>query len=340
MNIANPIYDVVFKYLMEDLKVARLFLSVLTGKHIVKLDPLPQELSGDKQKDPAQLPGEKSQEPSPGPNLSVYRLDFAARLKTDEGKEELITIEIQKARTYNDSLRFRRYLGKQYMNPDLFYLEQEAGKERKFGIPIWSVYFLGECLPGLEDHPVLHVRSQLEDRYSKEEFKNEDKFLRSLYHEGIIVSIPALKPRMRDELEQLIAIFDQSNRTRTMNILNIKVEDYPPKLHPILRRLKKALEDKEIRRGMDVEDEFLRDLEEYEDRIERAEQQKEEAQRREEEAQRQKEEAQRQNEEAQRQNEEAILLMLHIGVDRQTIAEKLGRSLDEIEEIETRNRKE
>jgi hypothetical protein len=125
-----------------------------------------------------------------------------------------------------------------------------------------------------------------------------------------------------------------------MNILNIKVEDYPPKLHPILRRLQKAVQEKGIRHGMDVEDEFLQDLKEYEDRIERAEHQIKEERRQKEEAQRREEEAQRREEEAQRQNEEAILLMLRIGVDRKTIAENLGRSLDEIEKIETRNRKE
>ncbi len=31
LEIANPIYDVVFKYLMEDNKVAKIFLSAVTG---------------------------------------------------------------------------------------------------------------------------------------------------------------------------------------------------------------------------------------------------------------------------------------------------------------------
>ncbi|MEZ4988613.1 MAG: hypothetical protein R2795_26935 [Saprospiraceae bacterium] len=35
MEIANPIYDVVFKYLMEDNRVAKLFLSAITGLEIV-----------------------------------------------------------------------------------------------------------------------------------------------------------------------------------------------------------------------------------------------------------------------------------------------------------------
>jgi hypothetical protein len=78
ITIANPIYDVVFKYLMEDLKVARIVLSVLIGKRIEQLNPLPQELSVDKEKDPEQVPQGEPSESFSKPNLSVYRLDFAA----------------------------------------------------------------------------------------------------------------------------------------------------------------------------------------------------------------------------------------------------------------------
>lgn len=322
MKIANPIYDVVFKYLMEDLKVARTFLSILIGKQITKLQVLPQELSADKDKEK-----DASQEVQSQPNLSIYRLDFSAHVTTASGEEEIIIIEVQKARIYSDSMRFRRYLGKQYMNSQLFTLDRSVkGKVRKYGLPIMSVYFLGESLKGLEGRPVVRIHNQLIDRYSGEVLPNNDKLLRSLYHEGIIVTIPALKPGRRDELEQLLAIFDQSNHTDTMNILNIKVEDYPPKLHSILRRLQKAVEEKEIRRGMDIEDEFLRDLEEYEERIERAE--------------RRNEELQRQKEEAQRQKEEAILLMLQSSLSKQKISESLGISMEEIEAIALRARKE
>jgi len=38
MHIANPIYDVVFKYLLEDNKVAKLFLSAIIGENISDVD--------------------------------------------------------------------------------------------------------------------------------------------------------------------------------------------------------------------------------------------------------------------------------------------------------------
>ena len=46
MIIANPIYDSVFKYLMEDTDLARDILSVIIGEEIVELEMRPQERAG------------------------------------------------------------------------------------------------------------------------------------------------------------------------------------------------------------------------------------------------------------------------------------------------------
>ena len=45
MLIANPIYDVVFKYMMEDLRVAKTFVSAIIGEKVEELDFYPQELT-------------------------------------------------------------------------------------------------------------------------------------------------------------------------------------------------------------------------------------------------------------------------------------------------------
>ncbi|HLA34289.1 MAG TPA: hypothetical protein VJ001_05410, partial [Rhodocyclaceae bacterium] len=62
MQIANPIYDAVFKYLLEDNQVAKLMLSTLLGEEVVELHFSPQERTTEI--------GSR--------NLTVYRLDFAA----------------------------------------------------------------------------------------------------------------------------------------------------------------------------------------------------------------------------------------------------------------------
>ena len=97
MHIANPIYDVVFKYLMDDSKIARLFISTIIGEKIISLDFLPQEKVVELE----------------NRSLTVYRLDFSAKIQTADGYKNVL-IEIQKAKFATDIMRFRRYLGEQY----------------------------------------------------------------------------------------------------------------------------------------------------------------------------------------------------------------------------------
>ncbi|GAB4115545.1 MAG: hypothetical protein OHK0057_37110 [Thermoflexibacter sp.] len=83
MLIANPIYDVVFKYLMEDSKVAKIFLSAIIGQEILELDFKPQELSGEL----GTIPKRRIKEDDFIPHLTVYRLDFSAKILTEEGEK-------------------------------------------------------------------------------------------------------------------------------------------------------------------------------------------------------------------------------------------------------------
>ena len=44
MEIANPIYDAVFKFLMEDQKSAKVLISAITGFEIESLELRPTEI--------------------------------------------------------------------------------------------------------------------------------------------------------------------------------------------------------------------------------------------------------------------------------------------------------
>ena len=122
MQIANPIYDVVFKYLMQNNEIAILILSTILEEEILALDLLPQETA---------ITLENR-------SFTVYRLDFAALIKTSGGEERHVVIEIQKAKFAADIMRFRRYLGDQYKKR--FPVEGEKAPK---AIPIISIYFLG-----------------------------------------------------------------------------------------------------------------------------------------------------------------------------------------------------
>ena len=119
--IANPLYDVVFKYLLEDHESAVILLSNILGEEIIHLELRPQEQVVEV--------AERS--------LTVFRLDFSARIKTGPDTSKLVILEIQKAKLVTDIMRFRRYLGKQYLNKDNVF--RTSARELQ-ALPIVSIY--------------------------------------------------------------------------------------------------------------------------------------------------------------------------------------------------------
>ena len=140
MRIANPIYDVVFKYLLDDEKVARTMLSALLGKEVLELGFRPTEV-----RQPVETPD--------GSEWLVLRMDFSATVRLEDGSLKLVLIEIQKANNAWDVQRFRRYLGCNYCNPENVYVDNEG---RQQALPLLTIYFLGEGLEGI-DVPVLAI---------------------------------------------------------------------------------------------------------------------------------------------------------------------------------------
>ena len=247
MRIANPIYDVVFKYMMEDLKVAKTFISAIIGEEVQRLQFCPQELTVKYKED----------------SRTVVRMDFLARIKTPDGLKAVI-IEMQKAQTSFDIRRFRRYIGKQYASPDNIY----KGKNNKeHARQIYCIFFLGEGL-NIRQSPVLAVTSMVKDRATGKELNLRNEFIDSLHHKSWIVQIPHLKKHRRDDLEKLLSIFDQSNITDDNHILRVKEDDFPKQYKHIIRRLKQAAESEGVEEQMIAHDELLVDFQDLERRIE------------------------------------------------------------------------
>jgi len=241
VRIANPIYDVVFKYLLDDEKVARLLLSTLLGKEVLELEFRPTEV----QHEAARLDGTQ---------LLVLRMDFAATVRLANGGRKLVLIEIQKARSASDVQRFRRYLGSNYASPENVYLDPE-GKEQ--ALPIVTIYFLGEGLDCV-DVPVLRINRHYEDMATGDEVLITDPFVEALTHDAIVVQINRLNNRRRTELERLLEVFDQGLASRSdPHVLDILEENFPERHREVLRRLMRAGAEQELRDKMDVEDDIL-----------------------------------------------------------------------------------
>jgi hypothetical protein len=241
VRIANPIYDVVFKYLLDDEKVARLVLSALLGKEVLELQFRPTEVHHE-----AARPD--------GTQLLVLRMDFAATVRQEDGSRKLVLIEIQKARTAWDVQRFRRYLGSNYASPENVYLDPSGKKQ---ALPIVTIYFLGE---GLEcvDVPVLKINRHYLDLATGDEVRITDPFVEALTHDSIVVQINRLKNRRRTELERMLEVFDQGLAARSdPHLLDILEENFPEHHREVLRRLVRAGAEQEVRDKMDVEDDML-----------------------------------------------------------------------------------
>ena len=243
-RIANPIYDGAFKYLLDDNKVARLFLSTMVGEEIVELTFRPTEHRTDVEQR----------------NVTVFRIDFSARIALPNGGEKLVIIEIQKAKFASDIMRFRKYLGRQYLSRENSYMVN--GELR--AMPILSIYLLGHSLEHTES-PVIRVIRQYLDATGREQIAHQEDFIESLTHDSIIVQIPHLKQRRQNDLESLLGIFDQSQKDPAdAHTLSIQEEDYPKKFHGVIRRLIKAISEPDVRETMEVEDDYLEDLEDME----------------------------------------------------------------------------
>ena len=240
MIVANPIYDVVFKYLMEDERIARTVLSALLQKEVLEVHMRRNEYSN------------RSRDA-----LSIFRIDFGATIHDDEGKRQTILIEIQKTQVDSELLRFRQYIGAQYDNKE----NMEGSGRVSHALPMIAVYLLGHTVGSIEA-PVVYVDHQVYD-YDKNIVEGgiDNPFVESLTHNSIIVQIPRLQGRINNRLYKVLSIFDQTHVVSEKDQQNIDIDpsvyrsdDY---MAPILRKLMEASCDKNVRREMDVEDEFF-----------------------------------------------------------------------------------
>ena len=250
MVVANPIYDTVFKYLMEDERIARTILSALLKRNIKRVEMRPHEYANSKRD-----------------SLSIFRIDFAATIQEEDGSEHVILIELQKTWLPTETLRFRQYLGVQYENPKNIVTESKD----QHALPMVAVYILGHCVGDIEE-PVIYVRHHVYDYNEKLVTKGvPNAFVDSLTHDSIIVQIPRLKGKMRsssserlqgkNRLGEILSVFDQSQiNSENQHVLDLDDSIYAEddiEMQRILRRLLMAASDAEMRMDMNVEDEYF-----------------------------------------------------------------------------------
>ena len=303
MLIANPIYDSVFKYLMEDLRVAKVIIQTIIGREIEELEITPRERT--------------AQIPSLG--ITVFRLDFSAVIRTAEGKRTNVLIELQKADGGNDIRRFRRYLAENYYADAPFRLSancvQEVAADAEPQVPetlpvlpIISIYILGFPLAGLRGHSAVTVARRYLDSVTGEEIPARVDFIECLTHDSHVIQVSELHKRRRNKLEKMLALFEQMNLQSNEHLKEF-TDKMPGEFKEVLDRLRHAALDQKVLEQMEVEDEVLTAWKQREQRNEQflleAKAREQEAKAREQEAKAREQEAKAREEEAKAREEEA-----------------------------------
>ena len=246
IHVANPIYDSVFKYIMEDERIAKTMLSALLKKEVVHVTVRPHEYSN-----------------TTRDTLSMFRIDFAATVREREGdveKDRVVLIELQKTWLNTETLRFRQYLGAQYSNKSNIREEDKKG----FAYPMVAVYLLGHRVGNINE-PIVYVNHDVFD-YNGNIVKegSEEPFVESLTHNSIIVQIPLLHGNVNNRLEKVLSVFDQTQvEGNTQQVLKIDEDKYADDndMLYVLHKLTAAAANSEMRQDMNVEDEYYKAIE-------------------------------------------------------------------------------
>ena len=187
MVIANPIFDIVFKRMMENDIVAKFFIGTLLEQTIETVKVKPQEFTYTDE-----LAG-----------LAVFRLDFIATIKTETGDLKKVLIEIQKAKNQIDLMRFRNYLAEQYKKEDLI-------NNEKVILPITTIYILGFKLPEIET-PCIKVERNYKDLLKNKIINKKSDFVEKLTHDSYIVQVDRITNSYSTKLEKLLSLFEQQH---------------------------------------------------------------------------------------------------------------------------------
>jgi hypothetical protein len=190
-TIANPIYDTVFKKMMENRQIAKFFLSTILEQQIEDVSVLPQEFVRK-----TNIPKGKKKRRGKIEYYSILRLDFMATVRTEDGRHKKILIEVQKSWDMMDVMRFRQYLGEQYATDSI--------------LPITTIYILGNSLSEIQC-PCIKVGRTYTDMLNKTPIDKKSEFIELLTNDSYVIQAGRITDvRYATNLDRLLSIFEQN----------------------------------------------------------------------------------------------------------------------------------
>ena len=248
-KVCNPIYDTVFKYLMEDERVARVLLGVILNKKITHVE----------------IKGHESTYRNEENELKLLRFDFAGTVENPDGTKETVTIELQKASEPEEVMRFRNYFGIQMAskaNADAVVKHHHDKDQTPYTVlkprRIYGIFILGHSLGKGFEYPLIKGSTVFYDEDDNVlDFKTQCEFIKGMTYGLYIIQLPFLPERPKKPLEKMFRAFDQrykvENDDRYLELTE-DTTDEDDGFNVIFRRLLHASADEQLRRNLDLED--------------------------------------------------------------------------------------
>jgi len=245
--IANPMYDVVFKLLMmSDKNIAGYFVGTILDEEIIDIEFAPQDYPYKKQMNTE----------NQTTTIGLVRLDFVATIRTKEGGEKKLLIEIQQSFRPADFVRFRAYLGQQYMLKE--YVSTEDDELAKV-LPIVVIYMLGFKIPEIPHVAVKICRKVMDLLNNDNAVECKSMFVDALTHDVYVVQAPRITGEMYDdwtkcsELTKLLSIFEQRYFVDEKFFKNYPYPKTDKNIKKMITTLEYIAADPKTRRAMEEE---------------------------------------------------------------------------------------
>lgn len=180
--------------------------------------------------------------------FTMSRLDFKARIRDENGREEMVLIELQKSKLPTNLLRFRTYLGMSYSNR-----HSQSEDTRETLLPIITIYILSY---NIEDIPVMaaKVGRRVTDMSSREELPIKSDFIELLTQDCYVLQGHRLLPRRRTRIEQFMTLFNQAWIKERNLILDL--EEVSDEFKDVAEYLQRPLLEEETRMKLLSEEEL------------------------------------------------------------------------------------
>jgi phosphotransferase system IIA component len=236
--IPNPIYDVVFRYLMQDYESAMIILSTLINEKIKKLDFQPLTFAKKttvaeyneqiEQKINKRFEAEKQKiiannslseldktiaineitikDPVTGKDVKLLHLDFAAVIEKENGEEEMVMIELQKVAMETDIFRFKQYIAENFQKKrKITQTDPDTGQVVEVELPyrLIPIFILNFKIEDEISDLVIKTRRVKTGIFTDKEMDKKNDFIDHLSYELYVVQLPYLQQVEKLDFEHI-----------------------------------------------------------------------------------------------------------------------------------------